>query len=229
MLLTTRRHVFADLQPYICTFADCPEGLFSTRHEWFQHENNVHRRQWHCIYCSNATPAFKTEKDMEAHMNSAHGSMVTEAQLPLILEACERSLQDFGSSSCPLCDEWTPPPTGTRSAKEFCRHVARHLQLLSVSSMPLSIEGLEDTSHDSKAGSAGNSDSDEQEDDKTTDKVADHPSRSLLMEDEEDALPITPTETLSVSYSPPSSATPHSTHWENESETPFGSHISSPT
>ena len=42
------RHVFQDLQPYICTVADCstPHTLFSTRHEWVQHMRESHPREW---------------------------------------------------------------------------------------------------------------------------------------------------------------------------------------
>ena len=42
------KHVFQDLQPYICTVAACstPHTLFSTRHEWVQHLKEAHRREW---------------------------------------------------------------------------------------------------------------------------------------------------------------------------------------
>ena len=42
------KHVFQDLQPYICTVAACstPHTLFSTRHEWVQHLKEVHPREW---------------------------------------------------------------------------------------------------------------------------------------------------------------------------------------
>ena len=42
------KHVFQDLQPYICTVADCstPHTLFSTRHEWVQHMKEIHPREW---------------------------------------------------------------------------------------------------------------------------------------------------------------------------------------
>ena len=42
------KHVFQDLQPYICTVAACstPHTLFSTRHEWAQHLKEAHPREW---------------------------------------------------------------------------------------------------------------------------------------------------------------------------------------
>ena len=42
------KHVFQDLQPYICTVADCstPQTLFSTRHGWVQHLKEAHPHEW---------------------------------------------------------------------------------------------------------------------------------------------------------------------------------------
>ena len=39
------RHVFNDLQPYICTEITCtiPDKLYATRHEWLQHLRTAHR------------------------------------------------------------------------------------------------------------------------------------------------------------------------------------------
>lgn len=41
------RHVFNDLQPYICIDAACttPDKLYATRHEWLQHLRNAHYRE----------------------------------------------------------------------------------------------------------------------------------------------------------------------------------------
>ena len=40
------RHVFNDLQPYVCTHTDCttPDILFTTRHEWLNHVEIAHPR-----------------------------------------------------------------------------------------------------------------------------------------------------------------------------------------
>ena len=68
--------------------------------------------------------------------------MVTEAQMPLILETCERPIKSFGSESCPLCTDWEPPST-KENVKSFSRHLARHLQQLALEALPLAIDGLE--------------------------------------------------------------------------------------
>ncbi|KAL8944440.1 MAG: hypothetical protein Q9211_000582 [Gyalolechia sp. 1 TL-2023] len=40
------RHVFNDLQPYVCTDMDCktPNRLYTTRHEWLHHMKTTHRQ-----------------------------------------------------------------------------------------------------------------------------------------------------------------------------------------
>ncbi|EEQ91496.2 uncharacterized protein BDCG_06616 [Blastomyces dermatitidis ER-3] len=43
--LSWARHVFDDLQPYVCTFRDCstPNQVYSRRRTWFNHEKTAHR------------------------------------------------------------------------------------------------------------------------------------------------------------------------------------------
>ncbi|KAF8536959.1 hypothetical protein BDD12DRAFT_746554, partial [Trichophaea hybrida] len=78
------RHVFRDLRPFICTFENCQrsEYLFASRHEWFEHERAVHRRE-------------------------QHGNQFTPAQLPLLVERGERPIES--DQPCPLCLEAYPP------------------------------------------------------------------------------------------------------------------------
>ncbi|KAK1770845.1 hypothetical protein QBC33DRAFT_566309 [Phialemonium atrogriseum] len=135
-----RRHVFTDLQPYVCTFESCSSPLFATRHEWFNHELESHRKQWQCHKCRNY--GFKSAAGLREHLDTVHHGSVTEAQMPLILKACERPIRDFNSSSCPLCDDWAPPPGKSYNADTFCRHLGNHLQQLALTALPLVIDGL---------------------------------------------------------------------------------------
>lgn len=43
-----RAHVLQDLQPYVCTYPNCPDGfeMYSSRHAWLEHERLIHRRVW---------------------------------------------------------------------------------------------------------------------------------------------------------------------------------------
>ncbi|WAO93324.1 PX domain-containing protein [Fusarium falciforme] len=144
-----RRHIFSDLQPYVCTFQNCSSDSFSSRHEWFNHELDSHRKQWHCTKCHHIN--FTSASQLRSHFDSTHQGSFTDAQWPLILKACKRTLTAFGPSSCPLCFTWAPPRSEAYNAKEFCRHLGSHLQQLALTALPIAIEGLvilEDEGHD---------------------------------------------------------------------------------
>ncbi|KAI1117726.1 hypothetical protein F5Y14DRAFT_321282 [Nemania sp. NC0429] len=137
------KHVFSDLQPYICTFEQCPSPVFGSRHEWFQHEMDNHRRQWSCILCRDSAKIFLHKNDMENHLRSSHAESVTTAQLGWLLEACDRPLLKSATLYCVFCDQWDPNTQASQNATIYGRHVAQHLQTISLASIPLSIEGLE--------------------------------------------------------------------------------------
>lgn len=77
-----------------------------------------------------------------AHFREQHGGVVTENQAGLIISACETPMTKFDASACPLCSEWVPPSEEAISIREFRRHLARHLQQISLEALPLYIEGL---------------------------------------------------------------------------------------
>jgi hypothetical protein len=48
----------------------------------------------------------------------------------------------MNESSCPLCSDWEPPLGKRDNANEFCQHLGRHLQHLSLAAVLILIEGL---------------------------------------------------------------------------------------
>ncbi|KAF5686214.1 ankyrin repeat [Fusarium denticulatum] len=143
-----RKHVFSDLQPYVCTFKDCTADLFTTREEWFSHEINIHRQDWECILCNNANTVFSNADLLRNHFKLAHSKAVNVNQLDTILEACKRPTKQTDISGCILCDEWAPPAVESQNMKEFCRHLARHQQMLALEALPIAVEGLEVSASD---------------------------------------------------------------------------------
>ncbi|RSL73524.1 hypothetical protein CEP51_011725 [Fusarium floridanum] len=137
-----RKHVFSDLQPYVCTFKDCTAELFTTRQEWFSHEINTHRQDWVCIHCGDSK-TFHSPSALKSHLGIQHPREITHNQLETMLEACQCAPKRIGSGECPLCEEWAPPAVESQNVKEFCRHLARHQQMLALEALPISVEGLE--------------------------------------------------------------------------------------
>ncbi|KAI3319726.1 hypothetical protein HD806DRAFT_258866 [Xylariaceae sp. AK1471] len=148
--LEWKKHVFSDLQPYVCTFEHCLSQPFESRHEWFQHEMDNHRRQWLCNFCSSSTAVFSNKGDMANHLQNSHVESVTTAQLHWLLEVCDKPSLQSETFHCLFCDQWDPDIKGSKTATQFGRHVARHLQALSIASLPLAIDGLQIASRDSE-------------------------------------------------------------------------------
>ncbi|RSL50189.1 hypothetical protein CEP54_012057 [Fusarium duplospermum] len=135
-----RHHVFADLQPYVCTFEDCSSGMFKARHDWFRHEMDCHRREWHCLKCRNV---FGSQSDLGLHFKTNHAGDIAESQIEQLLKMCGRPIRHFGYGSCPLCDTWQPARDDGDNSQDFCKHLAHHLQQLALSAISLGIDGLE--------------------------------------------------------------------------------------
>ncbi|KAI1122046.1 hypothetical protein F5Y10DRAFT_83158 [Nemania abortiva] len=134
-------HVLSDLTPYVCTFEKCSMDMYATRHEWFDHEMENHRKIWRCIQCPGKLHT--SQAQMKEHIVTKHPGDFTLGQLPFLLETCGEHPDRFGENSCSLCDSWGGEPEGDYRAVSFRRHLGLHLQELALSSLPPYIEGLE--------------------------------------------------------------------------------------
>lgn len=124
-----RRHVYKDLRPYVCTFADCPRSdyLFDTRHEWFEHESLIHRREWFCNACKQSYPQATMFK---RHLETKHQESFSSSklQLDVVVRRGERAIEP--GQSCPLCEEKNLSP------RTFEKHVGRHMQQIALFVLP---------------------------------------------------------------------------------------------
>jgi len=101
VISSLRRHVFRDLQPYICTFDSCtkPNHLFETRHDWYDHEVQHHRREWYCAEC---TVTFSTSSGFTRHLKGIHPVFLCgEQDVTALVSGCERAMS--GPQQFPLC------------------------------------------------------------------------------------------------------------------------------
>jgi hypothetical protein len=136
-----RTHVMRDLQPYVCTFKDCSLRLFSSRHEWFEHELVMHRKLWRCNKCQDEC---RSSDDFREHLNRNHpGSFSTDNQLKTLMIHCEHSVLNVSPSDCPLCDEWEFSLRGLNAGVEnlvtidhFKKHLGKHLERLALFALP---------------------------------------------------------------------------------------------
>ena len=104
--------------------------MFERRSEWFQHEIQVHRREW----CCNATghDPFTDKLEFMKHMESYHQETAEPAELPRILEFFERPMER-SQASCPLCPAKQPR---FFPARRLEKHLARHMESLALFALP---------------------------------------------------------------------------------------------
>ena len=129
-LFVWRKHVFRDLQPYVCTFEDCVVGdtLFPSRHKWFAHESKVHglATEWRCI----CKKKFQSRSFLKSHLNECHSSSFTnEEQIEIIVSMCAKPLASSHFTTCSLCGDRC-------TIGRLERHVARHLEELALFALP---------------------------------------------------------------------------------------------
>lgn len=100
-----KKHIFRDLQPCTCTFEACTKAgkMFEARHEWFDHELMVHRKEWFCS--ADCQLSFNFQKEFEDYMRSAHANVFSEHQLAALAEMCQRPVDEDAETQCSLCSE----------------------------------------------------------------------------------------------------------------------------
>ncbi|KAF2468961.1 uncharacterized protein BDR25DRAFT_372851, partial [Lindgomyces ingoldianus] len=121
-----RKHVLADLQPYICTYPDCKlnDYPFENKEEWFNHETQSHRYELFCNTEGHAS--FWEASGFLEHMKKDHEDCVNENQLPALRRMFEQPTHPT-SGACTLCQ---------KQAVKLKTHLSRHLEQLSLFAIP---------------------------------------------------------------------------------------------
>jgi hypothetical protein len=166
---TWRKHVLADLRPYVCTFGDCDVKLYADRKAWFEHELQTHRATWRCHFCGHDD--FMSKEAMKKHLRHKHVQEIDTDQLEALTDVGKHINILLKASDCPFCDEWDTylrkkacpqPPAGDPMVVdpiEFRRHVGSHMQDLALFAIPRGDleegEGDADSAASAKAAGAG--------------------------------------------------------------------------
>ena len=154
MLISSRKHVFRDLKPYVCTFKGCELRMFKSRNEWFAHELQNHRREWVCHFCRH--DAFPNSATFSEHVLSAHPTVLAGSQLEALALQSEEPVDTIPADACPLCNEWEETVSarherqGTKmmllndgvtkaygTTKQFRTHLGRHMEQLALFALPM--------------------------------------------------------------------------------------------
>ncbi|KAH6853338.1 hypothetical protein B0I37DRAFT_4078 [Chaetomium sp. MPI-CAGE-AT-0009] len=124
-----RSHVLHDLQPYICTYQDCPEPsqLYRSRRQWVDHESSRHRRVYRCY--EHPELLYKSPDRLKVHLQREHTKRLTDEQMDSLVELSGVSVSDE-RPHCPICFESAP------FAKGLENHLAHHLERLAMFALP---------------------------------------------------------------------------------------------
>ncbi|KAJ3540644.1 hypothetical protein NM208_g4970 [Fusarium decemcellulare] len=132
MVQPGQAHVLRDLQPYMCTYSDCPAAndMYGTRNEWLYHEEQAHRRVWRC---PEHTGLFESKEALGFHLESVHQDLRRD-QVQTITDLSYTVIKD-DRSACPFCLSQGPFPNG------FENHVAHHQERLASFALPRGLVG----------------------------------------------------------------------------------------
>ena len=124
--LVWRKHVFDDLQPYVCTYAGCglEDHYFANKNQWFQHEIQEHRLAWHCNNDGHAE--HNSQDDFVRHMLHEHQASFSPEEAVRMSSMFKRPSRS-SEGTCNLC---------FRFSRNLKSHVARHLQRIALFALP---------------------------------------------------------------------------------------------
>ena len=130
-------HFFADLKPYICTFAGCEDELaqFPNRAAWAEHEFSQHRiiRSWCCPECPQA---FNNIPGWQNHIQERHCLFFTDQNLNIVRDmAYKTEATRVEDDECPLCRIVLGKPR-----RAFVKHVGRHMEEIALMALPRDVE-----------------------------------------------------------------------------------------
>ena len=126
-----KKHVYRDLQPYVCTFEECltPDDTYESRHRWFTHEIQKHRRIWTCS--SHCSLEFPSADQLVEHIKSISSIPISDEQIPILIEMRATSFDKANSSMCLLCKSLVSGST------QLMKHIGHHLEELSLFALPI--------------------------------------------------------------------------------------------
>jgi hypothetical protein len=90
----------------------------------------IHRREFVCGDCGDKQP---TRGSMEAHLRTYHSTATSNDQLDIILDMCDRPIDESQQSFCPLCSE-------EMTVHKLQHHLAEHMEELSLFVLPNTVD-----------------------------------------------------------------------------------------
>ncbi|KAL7929602.1 hypothetical protein V8C35DRAFT_315253 [Trichoderma chlorosporum] len=126
-----KKHVFRDLQPYVCLFDNCsvPSQLYQRRADWAAHMKQEHWVSWSCSFgCSGS---FDTQQGFKGHLMTVHAQNDKSIDLQAVMNLSRFPNDKRIIGTCPLCLDYQ-----IQSSKRYQSHVGDHLERLALFVLP---------------------------------------------------------------------------------------------
>ncbi|KAI1330791.1 hypothetical protein F5Y16DRAFT_361186 [Xylariaceae sp. FL0255] len=133
-----RKHVYRDLQPYVCLALHCStrQIRFRRRTDWALHMRDRHWRIWRCsLGCS---CPFNTGEEFQSHLHEKHANAILAEHHSTFEGMCSDIDLSKANGPCPLCGI-----VFLNSAVEYYKHVGGHLEQLSLFVLPQQTDDIQ--------------------------------------------------------------------------------------
>lgn len=143
-----RKHIIHDLQPYICTYEDCPDEnrTYDSRAEWVKHEGDFHAKIWQCSEHPDAM--YDSREEYIGHLDYDHPEASNESRAPEMI-ALNRLTISESLRDCPFCG------AVLSAFDELQDHVANHLERFALLALPR-LDDVEEENNGHEASSDSN-------------------------------------------------------------------------
>ncbi|KAK4081076.1 uncharacterized protein Triagg1_2608 [Trichoderma aggressivum f. europaeum] len=138
-----KKHVFGDLQPYVCLFDNCssPNQLYQRRRDWAAHMEREHWVSWSCPF--GCPKSFDAQEIFKAHLNREHKQSFESIDLQAVVNMCSSPDDSKMVGICPLC--WVHQ---IQSGESYQSHVGDHLEHVALFVLPQTVFDGNDDGHD---------------------------------------------------------------------------------
>ncbi len=91
-MISSRKHLIADLKSYVCIFDDCSADLqhFDLETEWFEHARWSHNLHWSCYGFEHPLESFYDAASLMNYMATVHPTAVRKKSLDKLAKLCVR-------------------------------------------------------------------------------------------------------------------------------------------
>ena len=126
-LTVSRKHVYQDLQPYVCSFPGCSfeYATFASRHDWAEHEF-VHYREKFSRLCIECDFQSSDAGQLQQHTSETHADLPTTD--------LQKATKWISREKCPFCLS-----NPAFSHRQFVSHVGKHMREVAHAAIPPSI------------------------------------------------------------------------------------------